>query len=219
MTEIKVIKKSGISTLKLTEIITKHKYVSKIVSDNLKRIINNSYKHSAHTKTRGEVRGGGRKPWKQKGTGRARTGSLRSPIFKGGGTTFGPRFSKSISKSNSKSVNYALLSVLKKKENNIYILDLSLKKPSTKIVKQILSENIKYKNILLIGSNDTNIKLSVNNIPLINYVDILSLNVYNVSTSDVIVFTHTAYNKYFNISDENKITAKPKKKVVKNDQD
>lgn len=202
MTNIKMIKKSGSSTVKLTDTIVKHAYSANIVSENLKRIIKNSFSNSAHTKTRGEKRGGGKKPWKQKGTGRARAGSLRSPLFKGGGVSFGPRFSKRMSKTNSKSIKNAIYSVLKKNEKNLFIIDLKLTKPSTKTINKLLLDNIKFKNLLVVGSNDKMVKLSIHNLPNTKYVDILSLNVYNVSIADKIVFTKKAYNTYFAITDK-----------------
>lgn len=213
MTNIKVIKKSGTSSIKLTNTIVKHIYSANIVSENLKRIIKNSFSNSAHTKTRGEKRGGGKKPWKQKGTGRARAGSLRSPLFKGGGVTFGPRFSKRLSRTNSKSVKNSIYSVLKKKENDLFIIDLKLAKPSTKIINKLLIDNIKFNNLLVIGNGDKVVKLSVHNLPNTKYVDILSLNVYNVSIADKIVFTKKAYDSYFNITDESQ-----DKKSIKNKQ-
>lgn len=206
MTNIKVIKKSGTSSIKLTNTIVKHIYSANIVSENLKRIIKNSFSNSAHTKTRGEKRGGGKKPWKQKGTGRARAGSLRSPLFKGGGVTFGPRFSKRLSKTNSKSIKNSIYSVLKNKENDLFIIDLDLKKPSTKTINKLLLDNIKFNNLLVVGNDDKIIKLSVHNLPNTKYVDILSLNVYNVSIADKIVFTKKAYDSYFNIIDKIKKT-------------
>lgn len=96
----------------------------------------------AHTKTRGEVRGGGRKPWRQKGTGHARHGSIRSPLWVGGGVTFGPRKERSFGKKvNKKMKRSALFSVLSKKFNNqeVKIIDnLTVKERKTKQAAAIL---------------------------------------------------------------------------------
>lgn len=98
---------------------------------------------TAHTKNRGEVRGGGRKPWQQKGTGRARHGSIRSPLWSGGGVTHGPRSEKNYSrKVNKKMKRAAFYSVLSKKlrENEIFFLDfISLPEIKTKEARAILS--------------------------------------------------------------------------------
>lgn len=98
----------------------------------------------AHTKERGEVRGGGRKPWRQKGTGRARHGSTRSPIWRGGGITFGPRKEKVFAKKiNKKAKRKALLMVLssKVKDKELVVLDkLELKEPKTKLMAEIISK-------------------------------------------------------------------------------
>ena len=98
---------------------------------------------TAHTKDRSEVRGGGRKPWKQKGTGRARHGSRRSPIWTGGGVTFGPRNEKIFSvKINKKVKAKALASVLSKKlaDNEVFFVDsLAMEGPKTKDAKAIIA--------------------------------------------------------------------------------
>ncbi|MCD5381474.1 MAG: 50S ribosomal protein L4 [Candidatus Pacebacteria bacterium] len=98
---------------------------------------------TAHTKDRSEVRGGGRKPWKQKGTGRARHGSRRSPIWTGGGVTFGPRSEKDFSvKINKKVRAKALASVLSKKlvDNEVLFVDsLAMDEAKTKTAKEILT--------------------------------------------------------------------------------
>ncbi len=102
----------------------------------------------AHTKTRGEVRGGGRKPWRQKGTGRARVGSARSPLWKGGGVIFGPRKDRLfVQKINKKAKRKALLMCLSDKARNnwIILLDkLNLEKGKTKELVEIL-KNLKFR--------------------------------------------------------------------------
>ena len=95
------------------------------------------------TKTRSEVRGGGRKPWKQKGTGRARAGSNRSPLWKGGGVIFGPKPKTTVLKLNKKERKLALQTLLYNKRNNVLIIDgleESVTDPKTKILGEILKK-------------------------------------------------------------------------------
>ena len=104
----------------------------------------NKRQGTAHTKDRGEVRGGGKKPWKQKGTGRARHGSNRSPIWIGGGVTFGPTNEKNYKKVLPKKIRKAaLLSILsaKAKDKDILVVEgIEIKEPKTKIIKPILDK-------------------------------------------------------------------------------
>lgn len=107
------------------------------------RLMNsNSRTNVAHTKTRGEVRGGGKKPWKQKGTGRARHGSSRSPIWVGGGVTHGPRNDQNFSrKINKKAKDKALFTVLSRKWKDgevLFVDSISFEKPKTKDAKAVL---------------------------------------------------------------------------------
>lgn len=98
--------------------------------------LSNRRKPIAHTKDRGEVRGGGKKPWRQKGTGRARHGSIRSPIWKGGGVTFGPRneknFKKAINKKMARKALYTVLSSKFKNKEAVVIDDIKLENWKTK---------------------------------------------------------------------------------------
>lgn len=108
------------------------------------RLMNsNSRDAIAHTKMRGEVRGGGKKPWKQKGTGRARHGSSRSPIWVGGGVTHGPRNDKNFTrKINKKARTKALYSILSRKFKDgeiLFVDSLNIKTPKTKDAKKIIS--------------------------------------------------------------------------------
>lgn len=135
----------------------------------------------AHTKGRGEVRGGGRKPWRQKGTGRARHGSRRSPIWKGGGVTFGPTkervFKRKISK---KMRRKALLMVLsaKAKENLVLILEkLEIKEPKTKLMKEVFNKlPIKGSSLIALPKVDKNIILASNNLPGVSTTEVRNLN-------------------------------------------
>jgi large subunit ribosomal protein L4 len=138
---------------------------------------------SAHTKTRGEVRGGGKKPWRQKGTGRARHGSNRSPIWKGGGITFGPRTDKVFEKEIPKKMRRkALLMVLSQKAKNkeLIVLDkIELEKGKTKEVATALS-NLACKNqktLIALPKYDKKIFLASRNIKKILAEDARNLNV------------------------------------------
>lgn len=141
----------------------------------------------AHTKERGEVRGGGRKPWRQKGTGRARHGSIRSPIWRGGGTTFGPRKEKVFAKKiNKKARRKALLMALssKIKDKELVILDkLELKEPKTKLMAEIISKLFKKtpKSILIATpKKDENIIRANRNLPYTKTIAANSLNIIDL---------------------------------------
>lgn len=145
----------------------------------------NSRQVLANTKNRGEVRGGGRKPWKQKGTGRARHGSIRSPLWKGGGVTFGPTTNRNYSKKiNKKMKTKALFMVLSSKLKSgdlIVVKDLKLKKGSTKIMKDILNNlRIKGKTIIALAKKNDNIIKSASNIPKVLTISSDSLNVVDL---------------------------------------
>ncbi|MDP3991037.1 MAG: 50S ribosomal protein L4 [Candidatus Nealsonbacteria bacterium] len=138
---------------------------------------------SAHTKDRGEVSGGGKKPWRQKGTGRARHGSIRSPLWKGGGVTFGPNNAKVFKKKiNKKSQRKALLMVLsaKAQKNLIVLVDkLKIEKPRTKEMGEIL-KNLPCKEgkcLIVLPVMDKNIILSARNLENVKVMQAKDLNV------------------------------------------
>lgn len=115
---------------------------------------------TAHTKGRGEVRGGGKKPYRQKGTGRARHGSRRSPIWKGGGTTFGPSSEKNyLRKVNRSMKEKALSAVLSKKfeDGEVYFLDaLNFTEPKARLGKEVLTSLSKVKGLESVAKKKTN---------------------------------------------------------------
>lgn len=140
----------------------------------------------ANTKNRAEVRGGGRKPWRQKGTGRARAGSIRSPLWKGGGVTFGPTKEKIFKKKiPQKMKRKALLMVLSQKANDnlLIILDkLNLEKIKTKLMVEILNKlPCKSESALIaLPKMDKNIILSAGNISNIETIQAKDLNVLDL---------------------------------------
>jgi large subunit ribosomal protein L4 len=159
--------------------------------------MSNRRQGTAHTKTRAEVSGGGRKPWRQKGTGRARHGSIRSPIWIGGGVTFGPRrekkYKKRISKKMKRKALFMVLSA-KAKENMIVVLNkLEAEKPKTKIMVKLLNnmanvtkeqKNKRTKEqistLIALPKIDKNIILAGRNIPKINIMVAKDLNALNL---------------------------------------
>jgi len=137
---------------------------------------------TAHTKIRSEVRGGGKKPWKQKGTGRARHGSSRSPLWKGGGTTFGPRngikFEKKINKVMKRKALCAVLSAKVKDSECIFIDSVSIEKPKTKQFAAMVANfpKISGKSLAWVSSGNTAVEKSARNIRNVSLLRANELN-------------------------------------------
>lgn len=151
------------------------------------------------TKGRSEVSGGGRKPWRQKGTGRARQGSIRAPQWKGGGVVFGPTPRSYGFKLPKKVRRLAIKSALSSKvqANEIIVLDqLSMAQPKTKEFAAIL-DNLKVdrKALVVGGSHDDNVALSARNIPGVKFVPAEGINVLDVINYDKLIITKEAVQK------------------------
>lgn len=154
---------------------------------------------SAHAKTklRGEVRGGGRKPWKQKGTGRARVGSIRSPIWRGGGITFGPtgeqNYQKKMHKQAKQSAVKQALS-LSLENGKIHVIEsFELKEGKTKEVSALLSKIGISKNVVLVvqDKNDS-LRRAAQNISEVSIVQATYLNVFDILNADSLVIEKAA---------------------------
>ena len=165
----------------------------------VKNQLANKRQGTQSAKTRAEVRGGGRKPWRQKGTGRARHGSIRSPLWVGGGVTFAPKprdYSYTLPK---KVRRLAMKSALTSKVNNneLIVLDeLTLTEPKTKEMVNIL-KNLKVGKKALIVLNDSNeaVIKSAKNIPGIETTSVNTLNVYDILKYDNFIITKDAVEK------------------------
>lgn len=137
---------------------------------------------TAHTKDRSEVRGGGRKPWRQKGTGRARHGSIRSPLWRGGGVTFGPRkervYKKTVPKKMKRKAMLMGLSAKAEKELLIILDNLKITQPQTREVLEVLSKlPCKQQSCLVVlPAVDKNIILAARNIPEVQTIQAKDLN-------------------------------------------
>ncbi|MGY2701772.1 large subunit ribosomal protein L4 [Nocardioides sp. HB32] len=153
------------------------------------------------TKTRGEVRGGGRKPYKQKGTGRARQGSTRAPQFAGGGTVHGPQPRKYDQRTPKKMKAAALRGALSDRARNdrIHVVDslISADAPSTKAALKALASVSERGNFLVVLDRaDTVTWLSLRNAPEVHIVAVDQLNTYDVLASDDVVFTKAAFDAF-----------------------
>ena len=167
----------------------------------LKRQLNNARQGSANSKTRSEVSGGGRKPWKQKGTGRARAGSIRSPLFAGGGVSFGPKPRSYETNLPQKARKLALKSALSAKVEVVTVVkDFSeLTEPKTKVMAKILSDIKATGKILVIADlkaeENKNLELAARNIASVKLLYPSNLNVKDLIEADSIVMTENAVNE------------------------
>ena len=171
-----------------------------LLAESIRVQLSNSRKGLANTKTRGEVRGGGRKPWKQKGTGRARVGSIRSPLWRHGGVIFGPHPRDFYYKLPKKIKLLALKSSLnsKIKENDLIVLDdLKLGSPKTKEAVKVFSNlklipfNEKKRNslLLLLDKIDENQKRGLHNISFLNVDLAKDTHAYDIMSHKRIIIT------------------------------
>lgn len=151
---------------------------------------------TACTKTRGEVSGGGRKPWRQKGTGRARHGSIRSPIWVGGGIVFGPKprdYSKKVPK---KVRQLALRKALSERirEGAVLIVDdIRLERPKTRLIVELLRRIGAEGSVLIVHHDpDLNLLLACRNLPEVDVTTGRELNTYQVLLYDLLLFTEDA---------------------------
>ena len=150
-------------------------------------------------KNRSEVRGGGRKPWRQKGTGRARQGSIRSPQWVGGGTVFGPTPRSYSYKLPKKVRRLALKSALssKVKEEGLFVLEaITIDAPKTKEVINILNGlKVEEKALIVLSENDDTVARSANNLKNVKVLTVEELNVLDLLTHDKLIITKDAAEK------------------------
>ncbi|HBK34843.1 MAG: 50S ribosomal protein L4 [Candidatus Uhrbacteria bacterium GW2011_GWE2_40_58] len=149
----------------------------------------------AHTKGRGEVRGGGRKPWKQKGTGRARHGSRRSPIWVGGGITFGPTKERNFStQMNRKARRKALAMVLTDKvvhEFFVAVEQVEVKKGKTKMLKELLSKLpvAEKKTLIVLDVENKEVARAAQNLPNVTTIPVNSLNIVDLLANEYVLIS------------------------------
>ncbi len=153
---------------------------------------------TASTKTRSDVSGGGKKPFRQKGTGRARMGTMRSPLLRGGGTVFGPHPRGYEMKVNRKVMKAALRSALsvKAKDGNLVLVDeLSLPTPNTKEVLKVAGALGLSDALIVTDGTEENLSLGIRNLKRFKAVPVDGVNVYDVLSYEQLVFTRPALEK------------------------
>ncbi|MDY2625375.1 MAG: 50S ribosomal protein L4 [Coriobacteriales bacterium] len=151
------------------------------------------------TKTRGMVSGGGRKPWRQKGTGHARQGTIRAPQWRGGGVVFGPHPRSYAFKVNKKEVKLAMRSALSAKlaDGELTVVDdFNFEKPSTKeALKTLKALGIDGRVTIVLSGNDINSYLSFRNIPEVRTIDATEINTYDFIDNTALVVTTAALKR------------------------
>ena len=164
------------------------------------RLLNAQRQWTVSTKTKSEVRGGGRKPWRQKGTGRARAGSNRSPLWKGGGVIFGPKPRSGILKVTKKERKLALRTLLYNKKNNILIiedLENKLIESKTKSFLKICQNcqiDSNQKLLVIVSQKTSSLKRSTQNLRNVELISAKSLNILSLLRAKQIILTPLALN-------------------------
>jgi len=169
-----------------------------VVHEVVVALLANKRQGTRSAKTRSEVRGGGRKPWRQKGTGRARAGTIRSPLWKGGGVIFAPKSRDYSKKVNKKVRALAMKSVFsaKAQDNELRVLnELTMAAPKTKEMVAVLNNIKAEKALIVLPENNDVVIRSANNIPKVATTTVNELNVYDMLKYDVLVMTKEALEK------------------------
>lgn len=181
--------------------VARDESASHVVHRALVRQMNNARQGTASTKTRSEVSGGGRKPWRQKGTGRARAGSSRSPLWRGGGVIFGPKPRDYSVKMNRKERRLALRTAFYSRvEDLVVVQDFAenLSRPKTKELVQAMSRwgiEPEAKVLLIVSERNENVYLSARNIDKLRMISASNLNIFDILAADRIVATRSAIEK------------------------
>lgn len=178
--------------------VAREENAAHIVHRALVRQMANARQGTVSTKTRSEVRGGGRKPWRQKGTGRARAGSNRSPLWRGGGVIFGPKPRDYSIQMNRKERRLALRTALQSRVNDLIVVEEfsdKLPRPKTKDLLQAMTAwgvEPESKVLMIVAERNENVYLSGRNLENLRMISASNLNVYDLLAADQIVLTTSA---------------------------
>ncbi|MBV5260942.1 50S ribosomal protein L4 [Synechococcus moorigangaii CMS01] len=181
--------------------VAKEENAAHIVHRALVRQLNNARQGTSSTKTRAEVRGGGRKPWRQKGTGRARAGSNRSPLWKGGGVIFGPKPKDYNLKMNRKERRLALRTAFQSRSEDLVVVENFAAQLAAPKTKELVSAMARWgitageKVLLVLDEMTDNVYLSARNIASVKMVPADGLNIFDILNAGKIVVTSEALAK------------------------
>ena len=199
MTAIKVYNMSGseVGTMELNESVFGVEYKESLIHQAVVTRLANERQGTKSTLTRTEVRGGGAKPWRQKGTGRARQGSIRAPQWIKGGVVFAPKSRDFSKKMNVAAKRQALLSALSKKVADgefIVVDELKVSAPKTKAFKKAL--NLDKTALVVMDNDDINVIRAAANLPKLSTLPLAQLSTYEVVANNKIVMTKAAVEKF-----------------------
>lgn len=200
MANVKVLNMSGseVGSIDLNDNIFGVEVNEHVMHQAVVQYLANQRQGTKSTKTRAEVRGGGRKPWRQKGTGRARQGSIRSPQWTGGGVVFAPKPRDFSFKLNKKVKRLALKSALTSKVNSnkfVVVDDIKLNEIKTKEMINVLKNINASKALVVLEEGNRNVVLSARNIPDVKTASVNTINVYDILKFDTFVVTKQAVEK------------------------
>lgn len=201
MPSIKVYKLTGeqAGTMKLNDSVFGAEYNEALVHQVVVAQANNKRQGTKSSLTRREVRGGGIKPWRQKGTGRARQGSIRSPQWKGGGVVFAPKprdFSQKINKQQKRGALVSALSAKLADNNLIVVENLDIAAPKTKEMAAVFNNlKIDRRVLVVVTENDRDAVIASGNLPNVMTISSGQINVYDIVNNEKLMFTKAAVKK------------------------
>ncbi|MCX7766490.1 MAG: 50S ribosomal protein L4 [Candidatus Sumerlaeia bacterium] len=197
MPSINIIAENGTKTEETFEVSEKlfnSKKNPVVVREVLNQYLANQRQGTLSTKTRGEVSGGGKKPWRQKGTGRARHGSIRSPIWRHGGIVFGPKprdFSYTIPKKKKRLAFYTVLTAKREEDKIKLVKEIPVQEPKTKLLVNFLTSLgvAEEKNLILLDKVNPPVYLAGRNIPGVKVSIVDNINIYDLLYYDNLIAT------------------------------
>ena len=193
--KIELLSNSKNKDISVSNVVFSKDFNESLVHQAVVSFMASSRQGSAKQKNRSEVRGGGKKPYRQKGTGRARAGTIRSPLWRGGGVTFASRprnFSKKINKKMYRAAIKSIFSELVRQNRLVAIEKPVLEKPKTKEIANFLNEFSLSKVLIIMDELDTNLYLSARNIPNVDVITVREINPINLLKPQKVAVTSEA---------------------------